>query len=155
MNPTTLSFCIQFFCRPLLAAPLVAALLLAALLLAPLDALHGEEAPRRKPNILFIVADDLGYGEAGCYGGKEIPKPHLDAFAAGGVLFSNGYVTTPLAQALAFMSGDGDHESTHAKEPRRDLKALGIATNLTLIPQAPHAFLGGKKSLRCVRHCLR
>lgn len=61
---------------------------------------------------------------------------------------------TPLAQALAFMSGDGDHESTHAKEPRRDLKALGIATNLTLIPKAPHAFLGGKRAFDvCVTAC--
>ena len=32
-----------------------------------------------RPNVIFIVADDLGYGELGCYGGKGIPTPHLDA----------------------------------------------------------------------------
>lgn len=55
---------------------------------------------------------------------------------------------------LAFMAGDGDHESTHAKETRRDLMALGIATSLTLIPQAPHAFLGGQRAFDvCVAAC--
>jgi arylsulfatase B len=47
----------------------------------------------RRPNILFIVADDLGYGELGCYGGKEIPTPNLDRLAAEGVRYTNGYVT--------------------------------------------------------------
>lgn len=53
----------------------------------------------QRPNILFIVADDLGYGELGCYGGKEIPTPHLDALAAGGARFTNGYVTAPFCAA--------------------------------------------------------
>jgi arylsulfatase B len=48
-------------------------------------------APR--PNVVFIVADDLGYGELGCYGGREIPTPNLDRLAAEGVRFSQGYVT--------------------------------------------------------------
>ena len=55
--------------------------------------------PARRPNIIFIVADDLGYGELGCYGGKGIPTPHLDALAAGGVRFTNGYVTAPFCAA--------------------------------------------------------
>ena len=57
----------------------------------------GEEA--RRPNVLLIVADDLGYGELGCYGGKEIPTPNLDALAAGGVRFTSGYVTAPFCAA--------------------------------------------------------
>eukprot|EP01036_Dinobryon_divergens_P005694 gene5694-7532_t len=52
-----------------------------------------------RPNVIFIVADDLGYGELGCYGGKEIPTPHLDALAAGGVRFTNGYVTAAFCAA--------------------------------------------------------
>ena len=52
-----------------------------------------------RPNIVFIVADDLGYGELGCYGGKEIPTPNLDALAAGGVRFTSGYVTAPFCAA--------------------------------------------------------
>lgn len=46
-----------------------------------------------RPNLIFIVADDLGYGELGSYGGREIPTPHLDRLAAGGVRFTQGYVT--------------------------------------------------------------
>jgi len=38
-----------------------------------------------KPNIIWIMADDLGYGDLGCYGAKDIPTPHIDSLAAGGV----------------------------------------------------------------------
>jgi arylsulfatase A-like enzyme len=52
-----------------------------------------------RPNIVLLVADDLGYGELGCYGGEEIPTPHIDSLAAGGVRFSDGYVTAPYCAA--------------------------------------------------------
>lgn len=53
-------------------------------------------AARRKPNILVIVSDDQGYAEMGCHGCKDIPTPNLDAMAAGGVRFTNGYVSCPV-----------------------------------------------------------
>jgi arylsulfatase A-like enzyme len=49
-----------------------------------------------RTNIVLIVADDLGYGELGCYGGKDVPTPHIDSIAAAGVRFTNGYVTCPV-----------------------------------------------------------
>jgi len=49
-------------------------------------------AADRKPNILLIVADDLGYADLGFQGGSDIPTPSLDALASRGVRFSNGYV---------------------------------------------------------------
>jgi arylsulfatase A-like enzyme len=52
-----------------------------------------------RPNIIFIVADDLGYGELGCYGGKDVPTPHIDSLARNGVRFTNGYVTAPFCAA--------------------------------------------------------
>lgn len=48
-----------------------------------------------KPNILIIVGDDMGYADVGFHGCKDIPTPNLDALAAAGVRFSNGYVTGP------------------------------------------------------------
>jgi len=52
-----------------------------------------------RPNVVLIIADDLGYGEPGCYGGTEIPTPHLDALATDGVRFTNGHVTAPFCAA--------------------------------------------------------
>ena len=56
-------------------------------------------AQAQSPNIIFVVADDLGYGELGSFGGTEIPTPHLDALASGGVRFTNAYVTAPFCAA--------------------------------------------------------
>lgn len=47
------------------------------------------------PNVIILLADDLGYGELGCQGNPEIPTPNIDAIAASGVRFSSGYVTAP------------------------------------------------------------
>ncbi len=57
-----------------------------------------------QPNIVFIYADDLGYGELGAYGATEIKTPNLDKLANNGVKFTNGYATsatcTPSRYAL-------------------------------------------------------
>jgi len=46
-----------------------------------------------KPNVIVIVSDDAGYADFGCYGGKEISTPHIDAIAKGGVRFTDAYVS--------------------------------------------------------------
>lgn len=48
-----------------------------------------------KPNILFIVGDDMGYGDVGFHKCKDIPTPNLDGLAASGVRFTSGYVSGP------------------------------------------------------------
>jgi arylsulfatase A-like enzyme len=48
-----------------------------------------------KPNVLVIVGDDMGYGDVGFHNCKDIPTPNLDALAAAGVKFTNGYVSGP------------------------------------------------------------
>ncbi|MEO6244244.1 MAG: sulfatase-like hydrolase/transferase [Opitutaceae bacterium] len=52
-------------------------------------------APATRPNILLIVGDDMGYADVGFHGCKDIPTPNLDALAAAGVRFTNGYVSGP------------------------------------------------------------
>jgi arylsulfatase B len=49
------------------------------------------DAPR--PNIVLLIADDLGYGEPGCQGGRDVPTPNLDRLATEGIRFTQGYVT--------------------------------------------------------------
>jgi arylsulfatase A len=57
-----------------------------------------------KPNIILILADDLGYGSLGCYGNAGVKTPHIDRLAAGGMRFtdfhSNGALCSPTRAAL-------------------------------------------------------
>jgi autotransporter-associated beta strand protein len=70
---------------------------LGAVLVAPLAALHAEETSgaRTRPNILFILADDLGYADLGCQGSADVPSPNIDSIATHGVRFTDGYITAP------------------------------------------------------------
>lgn len=60
-----------------------------------------------KPNIIFIMADDLGYTDLACYGSKYYETPHLDRMAAQGLRFTDGYACGPNCQPTraALMSG--------------------------------------------------
>ena len=53
-------------------------------------------ALQAKPNIVVILADDLGYAELGCQGAKDLPTPRIDSLADNGVRFTNGYVSAPV-----------------------------------------------------------
>lgn len=66
--------------------------------LAPL--LHA--ATPNLPNIVLIYADDLGYGDLGCYGATAIPTPHIDALAAQGVRFTDAYATSSTCQSSRY-----------------------------------------------------
>ncbi|MCG3160699.1 MAG: Arylsulfatase [Acidobacteria bacterium] len=50
----------------------------------------------RKPNVVFILGDDLGYCDVSLYGLHEIPTPNIDSIAAAGVKFTNGYASAPV-----------------------------------------------------------
>jgi arylsulfatase A-like enzyme len=47
-------------------------------------------ATKRLPNIVVIYADDLGFGDVGCYGAARIPTPNVDRLASGGLRFTDG-----------------------------------------------------------------
>jgi arylsulfatase A-like enzyme len=68
-------------------------------LLAAIILVHGAgqslAAQTRKPNVVVFLSDDVGYGEYGFQGNKQIPTPNIDSIAAGGVRFTQGYVSGP------------------------------------------------------------
>ena len=65
-----------------------------AALVSASQAVHAA-TPSERPNILFIVADDMGYADAGFQGCKDIVTPNIDALAAASVRFTSGYVSGP------------------------------------------------------------
>ena len=101
-------------------------LLLTALLgMTPFTlATQAEDTP---PNIIFIMADDLGYGDLGCYGQDLIKTPHIDSIAKNGVLFTYCYagsaVCAPARDALMTgrHSGHLDRRENQAKAHRNEL----------------------------------
>jgi arylsulfatase A-like enzyme len=70
--------------------------------------LAGALQAAERPNIVVIMADDLGYGDTGCYGAKTIPTPNIDRLAAGGTRFTRAYApsSTCTPSRYAFLTGE-------------------------------------------------
>lgn len=64
---------------------------------------------QQKPNIIYIYADDLGYGELGCYGQEKIKTPNLDKLASTGMKFTDHYTAAPVCAAARCMLLTGKH----------------------------------------------
>jgi arylsulfatase A-like enzyme len=117
--------------RTLRAVPLVAG----ALLLHGATKAADRSSAERKPNVLIIVADDLGYADLGFQGCKDIPTPHIDELAAGGVRFTNGYVSCPVCSPTraGIMTGRYQQRFGHEFNPgplREDRAgAFGLPTS--------------------------
>lgn len=64
-------------------------------------------AQAQRPNIIYIMTDDMGYGDLSCYGRKDYQTPHLDKLATQGVKFNNAYAAAPVCTPtrVAFMTG--------------------------------------------------
>jgi len=96
------------------------------LLLATSWSFAAEPAPR--PNVLFILCDDLRPDALGCYGSKHVKTPHIDRLAAGGVRFTNGFCTTSLCSPSRASILTGLYAHAH-----------GVRNNFTELPPAlPH-----------------
>lgn len=80
----------------------------------------GAQTGPARPNIVYILADDLGYGDLGCYGQKEIATPHIDALARDGARFTRHYasnsVCTPSRSSL--LTGVHSGRARHRDNPR-------------------------------------
>ena len=106
-----------------------------ALLLLPQAALPA--AVPARPNIILILADDLGYGDLGCYGSKRAQTPHLDRMAREGLRFSdfhsNGPVCSPTRAALLtgrYQQRFGIDTALSETSPGMDKSAVTIAQRL-------------------------
>ena len=78
-------------------------------LLIQWPALAQESAKDTPPNIVFILADDLGYGELGCYGQMKIRTPNIDRLAAQGMRFTQHYTGAPVCAPARCVLMTGKH----------------------------------------------
>ncbi|MDP3924114.1 MAG: sulfatase-like hydrolase/transferase [Hydrogenophaga sp.] len=96
----------------------------------------------QRPNIIYIVSDDLGFADLGCYGGREAPfgavSPHIDALAAGGLRLTEGYANSPVCSPTRFalMSMRYQYRLRGALEEPINSRSKGSAT-LGLPPELP------------------
>lgn len=73
----------------------------------------------KQPNIIYILADDLGYGDLGCYGQTEIKTPQIDKLAAKGLKFTNHYAGTAVCAPSRCSLMTGKHTGhTHIRNNR-------------------------------------
>ncbi|MCD6680377.1 MAG: sulfatase-like hydrolase/transferase [Burkholderiaceae bacterium] len=98
-----------------------------------------------RPNLLYIVADDLGFADLGCYGGREAEfgpvSPHIDALAADGLRMTDGYSNAPVCSPTRFalmtmryqyrLRG-GLEEPIHSRS--RGSTTLGLPTDIPTLP---------------------
>ena len=95
--------------------------------LAPLSAALTtlQAAEPAKPNVIFILADDMGYGDAGCYGQKLIQTPNIDRLAAEGVRFTQAYAGTTVSAPTRCALMTGKHIGHAAIRANRELPNEG------------------------------
>lgn len=111
------------------------------------------QAPR--PNIVFILADDLGYGELGCYGSKLIATPHLDRLAAEGMRFTQFYAGSTVCAPSRSVLMTGQHlghtrvrGNAGARDPAAQTLRTDDVTVASALQQAGYAtVLAGKWGL--------
>ncbi|NOT59064.1 MAG: sulfatase-like hydrolase/transferase [Acidobacteria bacterium] len=110
--------------------------LLALLLLTPTSTAQRQT----KPNILLIVADDLGYADIGANGCQDVPTPNIDSLAKDGVRFTNGYVSGPYCSPTraGLLTGRYQQRFGHEFNPGPAEQAnteFGLSLNETPLPQ--------------------
>lgn len=96
----------------------------------------------QRPNIIYIVSDDLGYADLGCYGARPAPfgsvSPNIDKLASGGMIFTQGYSNSPVCSPTRFamMTMRYQYRLRGALEEPINSRSKGSAT-LGLPPEIP------------------
>ena len=117
------------------------------------ECLAADAAPATRPNIVFVLVDDMGYADLGCYGAKDIRTPHIDRLAREGVRFTDFYANAPVCTPTrcGFITGRWQQRvglewafgftaeafrrrgNEWVKEP--DMHALGLPTSVPTLPK--------------------
>ncbi len=109
-------------------------LVLAAGIAAPATA----AAPDR-PNLVLLLADDLGYGDLGSYGGRDVPTPHLDRLAREGVRLTDAYVTCPACAPSRLSIMGGAYPQRFGMTWNDDRSAHTLPATQALLPEVLRA----------------
>lgn len=108
--------------------------------LALLPSLAPAADTSRPPNLIVILTDDQGYADVGFNGCRDIPTPHLDSIAAGGVRFTNGYVSYAVCSPsrAGLLTGRYPQRFGHERNPawQPENHASGLPLSETLLPAA-------------------
>ena len=94
--------------------------------------------PQTRPNILFILADDLGWGDLSCYGRPDYQTPNLDKLAKQGIRFTNAYSAAPVCTPTRVGFHTGRYPArlpVGLEEPIHERGALGDRVKTTGIPR--------------------
>lgn len=100
------------------------------------------DAPGRSPNVIFILADDLGYGEPGCYGQTKIRTPNIDRLAAEGLRFTQAYSGAPVCAPSRCVLMTGRHLANAEIRGNQEVRPEGqwpISSEVETIPQIMRA----------------
>src|SRR5579872_4603674 len=100
------------------------------------DNLRGQTAGAR-PNIVFIMADDLGYADVSCYGRPDLSTPNIDALAAAGVRFLQAYANSAVCSATRTALITGRYQYRLAiglEEPLVPSSSLGLPQDQPTLP---------------------
>lgn len=97
-----------------------------------LAASSAASAAERSPNVVIIYADDVGYGDLGCYGAQQIATPNLDNLASGGIRFSAAYATASTCTPSRYSLLTGEYAFRN-----RDAVILPGNAPLIIDPQKP------------------
>lgn len=94
------------------------------------------EVSGKRPNILFIFIDDMGYGDLGCYGNTKVHTPNIDRLAKEGILFTQFYVNAPICSPSRTAVTTGQYPSrwgiTSYISSREDNNQRGVSNYLLL-----------------------
>ena len=94
-------------------------------------------APPRAPNIVFIMADDLGYADLSCYGRRDYETPNIDRIAARGVRFTQAYANSAVCSAtrLALITGRYQYRlPLGLEEPLAGKRDVGLPPDHPTLP---------------------